>query len=418
MQKIGNNFGKIPPQAIDIEEAIISAIIIDSNSILKVIDILKPEAFYKDSNQKIYSICCELYENQKSIDLFTVTEKLRSKGILDEIGGIVYITSLTGKVVSSSHIQYHASIIKDKYLRRKMIEFSYKLNEKAYDETIDTLDIAEDIENNINNIVDENLTERKSFKAIKKESEFIYGNNYEKPPYCLFVNGNGIFTLSNFSVIIGKAKSRKSTFLSMVLSSFVSGNMILSTFESKAESKILYFDTEQSKFFINRLVNISMRLGDIKLHPDNLEVYSLRPYLPKERVKFIEDIINENENITYIIIDGIRDLISDINSAEEATYISSKLMKWSAEKNCHISCILHQNKTDFNARGHIGTELMNKSETVLSVNKTNEGSTSIVKCEYVRGASFNDIEFGIDSNGLPYISSSRSSSPNLDDYPF
>jgi hypothetical protein len=102
-----------------------------------------------------------------------------------------------------------------------------------------------------------------------------------------------------------------------------------------------------------------------------------------------------------LVIDGIRDLINDINSPEEATMISSKLLKWTEERNIHIITVLHQNKQDGNARGHLGAELTNKAESVISVEK--KGDVTIVSPEYLRGLDFEPFAFGVDPDSNPYL---------------
>lgn len=398
------DYGKMPPQAVDIEEAVLGALINDGDSFDKVSGLLKPEVFYKDSHQKIFHACFDLYEKKKIIDLFTVTEELRSNGGLEEVGGVVYLTGLTSKVVVASNIKYHSQILSEKFLRRELIRISAEMKEKAFDEGADLSDIYDSYEKEYSTLFDDNIKDKASFSQIKNNSKLLYGNEYEKPPYCFYINGKGIFTHSNFSVIKGKAKSRKSTFLSLVLSSFLTHEDVLRVFSSRLQGKLLVFDTEQSKFFVNRIIDMACRLADVTEHPPALEVYCLRPYSPKERVKFIEDTMYGADEINFVIIDGIRDLITDINSAEQATEISTKLMKWTEEKDCHITTVLHANKGDGNARGHIGTELQNKAEAVINIEKKDK--MSIVEPEYMRGGGFESFSFGLDRNYLPYIGSS------------
>ena len=102
---------------------------------------------------------------------------------------------------------------------------------------------------------------------------------------------------------------------------------------------------------------------------ENLEFLALRKYTPEQRIRIVEQAIYNTPEIGLVIIDGIRDMVYDINSPGESTRIISKLMQWTDDRQIHIHTILHQNKGDENARGHIGTELNNKAETVLQVEK-------------------------------------------------
>ena len=103
---------------------------------------------------------------------------------------------------------------------------------------------------------------------------------------------------------------------------------------------------------------------------------ALRKFNPKERLAIIDDAISQIEGLGFVVIDGIRDLVYDINSPSEATCVISKLMQWTDEYQIHLHTILHQNKSDENARGHIGTEINNKAETVIQIEKTRTTTTS------------------------------------------
>ena len=138
--------GKIPPQAIDLEEAVLGALMIEKDAILMVIDILKPESFYKDVHQKIFKAIVDLATRQEPIDLLTVTESLRRNSTLEEIGGPYYITQLTSKVASAAHIEFHARIIAQKYIQRELIRASSEIQNMAFDDSKDVdelLDFSE-----------------------------------------------------------------------------------------------------------------------------------------------------------------------------------------------------------------------------------------------------------------------------------
>lgn len=207
-----------------------------------------------------------------------------------------------------------------------------------------------------------------------------------------------IFTRGNISTIIGRAKGRKSFFVDLLIS--VMKGYYDEQFRSVVNGKIVLFDTEQSKYHVWKATKRIENL--LKAWPKDLDVFGLRPDNTNERVTLIESYIYQQEP-EVIFIDGIRDLITDINDAEQATMIVGKLMKWSYEKNCHICCVLHQNKADENARGHIGTEIVNKSETVISINKVfKDPKFSEAKSVYTRGQEIKEFEFSVE-NGLPVI---------------
>lgn len=212
-----------------------------------------------------------------------------------------------------------------------------------------------------------------------------------------------IGTLGNFCVIIGKAKSRKSFYIGILASAVAGNNLILGRYEGrlpKEQRDVVYFDTEQGKYHVQQAQKRICRLNK-KDKLENLYLYHLRALKPSDRVKVIEAVIYANANIGFVVIDGVRDLVTSINDEEQATNISSKLLKWSEERNIHIIVVLHQNKGNAFARGHLGTELTNKAELVLSVTKQNGNEDiSIVKPEYSRGLQPEPFAFTI-IDGLP-----------------
>ena len=138
---IGVEAGKLPPQAVDIEEAVLGAIMIEKDAIYDVIEILKPDCFYKEAHAMIYQAVVDLSIREEPIDLLTVTQELRRKGILEEVGGPFYITQLTTRVMSSVHAEYHARIIYQKYIQRELIRISTGIQERAFDESVDVDDL-------------------------------------------------------------------------------------------------------------------------------------------------------------------------------------------------------------------------------------------------------------------------------------
>jgi len=231
-----------------------------------------------------------------------------------------------------------------------------------------------------------------------------------KPPQAAWkqVNDNDIVlgTLGNFSLIIGKAKSRKSFFINIAVSTVLSEDVILNQFKGvlpSEQSTVLYFDTEQGKYHVQLALKRICEQINIS-EPTNLQVFGLRSLNPSERLKIIEYAIYNTPNLGFVIIDGIKDLINSINDEAEATMIASKLLKWTEEKNIHIITVLHQNKSDNNARGHIGTELINKAETVLSVTKNEQDKDiSIVEAQQCRNREPEPFAFEINENGLPVL---------------
>ena len=135
-----------------------------------------------------------------------------------------------------------------------------------------------------------------------------------------------------------------------------------------------------------------------------LQFLALRKNTPEERLAIVDAAIRHTDNLGLVIIDGVRDLIYDINSPTEATCIISKLMQWTDEHQIHLHTVLHQNKGDDNARGHIGTELNNKAETVMLVEKDKTDSDiSVVETVHIRSMEFEPFAFRINEQSLPEL---------------
>jgi replicative DNA helicase len=139
----GLEMGKVPPQALEIEEAVIGALMVEKDAVVNVLDVLKPESFYKENHQKIFSAILELSTRLEPIDLYTVTEELRKKEELDEVGGAVYLAQLTSRVGSAAHVEYHSKIIAQKYIQRELIRVSSDIQTRAFDDTIDVDDLLD-----------------------------------------------------------------------------------------------------------------------------------------------------------------------------------------------------------------------------------------------------------------------------------
>ncbi|SMC43260.1 replicative DNA helicase [Moheibacter sediminis] len=172
--------GKIPPQAVDLEEAVLGAMMIDKKGIDEVIDVLTPQVFYKIAHQTIFAAIQKLFHNTQPIDLLTVSNELRNEGKLDLVGGDYYLVQLTQKVSSSAHIEYHSRVLTEKYIFRRLIEISNNVIEKAYDDTSDVFDLLDFSESQLFEITeggikksftDSNTLVRQAIDKIKAMSE-------------------------------------------------------------------------------------------------------------------------------------------------------------------------------------------------------------------------------------------------------
>jgi hypothetical protein len=180
-------------------------------------------------------------------------------------------------------------------------------------------------------------------------------------------------------------------------------NKLIGTLPQNKQAVIL-FDTEQSNYDAWESANRVNRL--LGYTPENFGAFDLREYDPMERCQIIEYTLEKFKgSIGFLVIDGIADLAKANNDEDEATRVVSLLMRWTKEYQCHIVTVIHQNKNDNFATGHLGSYIMKKSESIISITKDAEFSNkSQVNCDMIRGVQdFNEFSFEISENGLPYI---------------
>ena len=156
--------GKLPPQAIELEEAVLGALMLDNEALSDTIDILKPEYFYKMEHQKIFDAIIVLFNESKPVDILTVIEQLKKMGALENIGGAFYITGLTNSVASSANTEYHARIIVEKFIQRSLIQISSNIIKDSFDETIDVFDLLSKAEQDLFSVTEGSL--RKSYDKM------------------------------------------------------------------------------------------------------------------------------------------------------------------------------------------------------------------------------------------------------------
>ena len=167
-----DEYGHLQPQAPELEEAVLGALMIEKDAYSLVSEILRPESFYERRHQLIYSAITSLALRQQPVDILTVAEQLRSTGELEDAGGPFYITQLSGKVASSAHIEYHARIIAQKFLARELITFTSNIQTKAFDETQDVDDLMQEAEGKLFEISQQNM--KKDYTQINPVIDEAY----------------------------------------------------------------------------------------------------------------------------------------------------------------------------------------------------------------------------------------------------
>jgi replicative DNA helicase len=162
---IAENLGKLPPQALDLEEAVLGALMLEKQALNAVVEFLKPEHFYAETHQEIYAAIIELFKSSEPVDMRTVVNELRKAGKLELVGGAYYIAELTSKVSSAANIEYHARVIIEMAIKRELIKISSQIQQDAYEDTTDVFELLDKTEQSIFEISDSNL--RKNYDNMK-----------------------------------------------------------------------------------------------------------------------------------------------------------------------------------------------------------------------------------------------------------
>ena len=253
-----------------------------------------------------------------------------------------------------------------------------------------------------------NIPTPEELRSYINESVISVTGTYEQSASVLMVDDYTIGTLGNFSASIGKAKSKKTFNVSAIAAAALKNGTVLHyrACFPEGKRKILYVDTEQGKNHCQIVLNRILKLAGLPkdCDADNLTMLALRKYSPEIRLAITEEAIGMIPDLGLVIIDGIRDFIHDINSPGESTDVISKFMQWTDDRQIHIHTVLHQNKNDEHARGHIGTELNNKAETILQVEVDKEDKAiSVVEAVHIRDRDYEPFAFRINEDVLPEL---------------
>ena len=156
-QPVDNTYGHLQPQALDMEKAVLGALMIDKDAYAVVCELLYPESFYEPRNQMVYAAIRDLSMEEKPVDILTVMDRLAKNGTLEEVGGPGYVTELSSRVASSANVEYHANVIAQKFLARQLISFASVIETKAFDETIDIDELMQEAEGSLFELSQRNM---------------------------------------------------------------------------------------------------------------------------------------------------------------------------------------------------------------------------------------------------------------------
>lgn len=317
-------FGRVMPQAIDLEEAVLGAAMLDKGAFSIIVEKLRAESFYLDAHVEIFNVMMDLFGNSKPIDILTVHEELRKNGKLKEVGGVNYLMDLTNKVASAANIEYHAQIIIQKYIQRALIEVSTLTIKDAYSDEKDVLEMLDQAEQQLFDITDKNLNTgfqavsavavqvQKKIEELSQREDNLTGVTTGFTELDAITNG---WQVSDLIIIAARPAMGKTAFtLSLARNAAASGTGV-GIFS-------LEMDNEQ---LVQRLISMesmipASRLRDANLEPDQFRLLHEAVEKLSEMPIFIDDTpainifelrakcrrLKQNHNIGLVVIDYLQ----------------------------------------------------------------------------------------------------------------
>jgi replicative DNA helicase len=342
--------GKLQPQATDLEEAVLGAMMLEKEALSNVIDILKPDAFYKPAHQSIYRAILDLFNNSEPVDLLTVTSKLKKNGELEIAGGAYYISQLTNRVASSANAEFHARIILQKYLQRELIRISTEIINLSYEDSTDVFDLLDKATESVFQLVDANVRKQqdsisqllaRAITQIEEASQQTSGVTGVPSGFTTVDRITGGWQKSDLVIVAARPAMGK-TALVLTLARNASVEF---------DKPVAFFSLEMSSLqLVNRLISAEAELEQEKIRKGQLQDHEFVQL--NERIKklataplFIDDTpglsifelrakarrLKENNDIQMIIIDYLQLMTAGEasgrggNREQEISYISRQL---------------------------------------------------------------------------------------------
>lgn len=263
------SIGRVMPQAIPLEEAVLGAIMISKDAMASVVEVIRKESFYKDSHQLIFEVMADLFEKQLPIDILTVHESLKKAGYLEQIGGPIYLTELTNKVSSAANVEYHARIISQKHIQRELIRLSTNIIKDSFEDTKDIFELLDDAEKNLFEITDNNLNtgyESLQALAVKAKNHIEYVSTKDDGLTGISTGFDDLDKLtsgwqpSDLVIIAARPGMGKTAF-----------TLSLARNASKFERPVAIFSLEMAKLqLVQRLISMESEIDNKKLRNGDL----------------------------------------------------------------------------------------------------------------------------------------------------
>lgn len=376
--QLAADIGKLPPQAVDLEEAVLGALMLEKESLL-LVGTLKSEMFYKEAHQKIYAAIKEVGLKAQP-DILLITQQLKRTGDLELVGGPYYISQLTNRVAGAANIEFHARIILQKFIQRELIRISHETIKTAYDEGCDVLKEFELLQTRLTGIEANVLT---SAKQITSD------NRLQENADIFYFNGRPLGSIGNIGTIIAPPGAGKSNLVDIICSKAVCEDVDGIGFEVNLHDKGVYQgDSERSENDIIR----GRRRGELRIFEAILEDDANRATVEKERLAALwhTDFLKEtgsheekmvileraisSEKYKLVCVDMVTDWIADPNDIPSSRALVARLGRLASKYKCFILCTIHDNPAvgQEKATGYIGSELMKRSECVILMRRLAE----------------------------------------------
>lgn len=318
IDQINAQYGKIPPQAIDVEEAVLGALMLERDAFIN--NPVKAEWFYKEEHQKIVSCIAELVSESIPIDLLQVTIKLKNKDLLELVGGPLFITQLTNKVASAAHIEFHIQIIKEKFIRRELIRISSELQIKGYDEIIDIEDIFSSLQTDLGSVM--SFGDDKSCSYNEASKELVESLNSTvttgiKSGFQKFDKFSGGFQKSDLIIIAGETSQGKTSLAVTSIRHCATNNIPCAIFSTEMTQRQLVarMTAQETGISSKRIMYNDLSTSEKKTVLTMIEYRKYQPiYFDDSSVNDVDKICTSIRklkikfNIQIVLVDFIQDL--------------------------------------------------------------------------------------------------------------
>jgi len=361
--------GKVPPQAVDVEEVVLGALLLEKRPREAVFSMLKnPRIFYKESHELVYTEMQDMFLSGIPIDIVTVTQRLKKSGKLEIVGGPYYISQLTNRVASSANIEYHCGILIEKFVARELIRRSMATLSKAYDEDTSYFDLLDET------VLDNDKIRDVLSFGVNKPYKITGKHVVSENSVVMSLQDTAILTKGNINLIISPPGTGKSQMMEIVLASHINNDVDTLGFKVHSKKRVLLIDTErdQDDAFsgFNRIIRRTGKTFDKNGDLPGIDFWSFRKVIKwQDRRMHLRKFI-ESKEFDLILLDGYSHFIGNINDVDQSEEFVGELMSYTSTYRCGIMGTLHNNfkqKDNASARGHLGGALMREAYTYYSM---------------------------------------------------